>query len=227
MVIGHLIKLRANISDEPMNEKQRQGYITGIICFIVASVLIILVHNFEWNTSGQTLWLLTIIFGVFGIGSLWKPESMGNVITGLLERLSQKKDTSESHNIQNQSTGSIQATASHNARINIHMSAKDSETLRAYSQIHTMILRINRIIPRENALQFTTEGFVKASSIDHETISSIFNQHSDKFQSKDVEMWLDIEQQIHEIGGFYVGKDRQLWFDEMEAEYNRLRAQAS
>jgi hypothetical protein len=212
-----------------MNERQRQRYITGIICFIVASVLIILVHNFEWNASGQTFWLFTIIFSVLGIGSFWKPESMGRVITGLLERLSQKKDTSDSYNIQiqNQSTGSIHATASHNARINIHMSAKDSETLRVYSQIHTMILRINRIIPRESALQFTTGGFVKASSLDHETISSMFNQHSDKFQAKDVEMWLDIEQQIQEIGGFYVSKDRQLWFDEMEAEYNRLREQVS
>ena len=53
-------------------------------------------------------------------------------------------------------------------------------------------------------------------------ISSVFNQHTYEFRNKDLEMWLEIEKEIKERNGFFLGNDRQKWFDELEAEYNCL-----
>jgi hypothetical protein len=209
-----------------MDEKRRKGYVTSIVFLIVSSILIILERNFEWNTLSQMLWLFIVIFGVLGILCLWKPDSIGGITAGLLDRLSQNsEDASGSQNvrIQNQSSGSIQATDMQSARINIDTSSRDSDFLRVYSQIHTMIHQINKVIPRETALQMTVGGFVKASMMDYDTISTLFTQHSDKFRAKDADIWLDIEQEIRSKDGFFLGRDRQLWFDELENFYQRVR----
>lgn len=97
-----------------------------------------------------------------------------------------------------------------------------NKLIEVYSPIHAMIVRVNREIPRETALQLTAGAWVKASLIDFNNISAVFNQHIDKFRDKDLEMWLEIEKEIKERNGFFLGKDRQKWFDELEAEYNRL-----
>jgi hypothetical protein len=91
-----------------------------------------------------------------------------------------------------------------------------------YSPIHSMIVRVNKEIPREDALQLTVGGFVKASLIDLNSISAVFSQHAHELSDKDLEMWLEIEKQIKAKNGFFLGKDVQRWFDELEAEYNRL-----
>lgn len=213
-----------------MDEKRRQGYVTGIVCFIIASILIILVNNFEWNASyNETFWILSLIFGLIGIGSISKPEFIGGVVMEVLKRLLPKReDVSESHvtQIQHQSPHSMQMSARDNAQININMDgmdARDSEALQVYSQLHTMLLRINRAIPRETARRMTVGGYIQASTIDYNTISTVFNQHSAKFRARDVDMWLDIEKEINSKNGFFLGRDRQRWFDELEAEYHRRR----
>jgi hypothetical protein len=97
-----------------------------------------------------------------------------------------------------------------------------SPLIEVYSPIHAMIVRVNKEIPRETALQLTVGAWVKASLIDSGNISAVFNQHNDKLRNRDLEMWLEIEKEIKEEKGFFLGKDRQKWFDELEAEYNRL-----
>jgi hypothetical protein len=120
----------------------------------------------------------------------------------------------------------MQMSARDTAQINTNMDvmdSRDSETLQVYSQLHTIIFRINRAIPRETALRMTVGGYIQASTIDYNSISTVFNQHSAKFRARDVDMWLDIEKEINSKNGFFLGRNRQLWFDELEAEYNRLR----
>lgn len=93
-----------------------------------------------------------------------------------------------------------------------------------HSSIHTMIVKINREIPRETALQSPLiDGWVKASLMDFSSISAVFDQHAHEFRAKDLDMWLEIEKEIEKLNGFYMNKRRQEWFDELEAEYNRLR----
>jgi hypothetical protein len=91
-----------------------------------------------------------------------------------------------------------------------------------YSPIHAMIVRVNRKIPRETALQLTVGTWVNASLIDFDNVSAIFKRHSHELRNRDLEMWLEIEDEIKERKGFWLGGDRQKWFDELEAEYNHL-----
>lgn len=97
-----------------------------------------------------------------------------------------------------------------------------TEKLSIYSPIHAMIVRINTEFPREQALQGSHGVWMRASLIDFNNISTVFNNHADKFRKKDLTMWIEIEKEIRAENGFWLGADRQKWFDELEAEYNRL-----
>ena len=105
----------------------------------------------------------------------------------------------------------------------------DKSLIEVYSPIHAMIVKINRVIPRETALQMKLIGcWVKASLIDFDSIREVFDQHNDKLRKRDLDMWLEIENELEEktepLNGFYLNKRRQEWFDELEAEYNRLKS---
>ena len=206
-----------------MEDKRKNGYVTGIVCLLIFSIFLIFAINNEFNMSGQIIWAITIFFGGLGFGSLWKPDSIGQIATQILKNFSESgKDTSDSHNIQIQekSSGAVQAMATQGASLTINVNSKDLEV---YSLIHTMIIRVNREIPRETALKLKVGGWVGASLMDFNNISEVFNQHSDKFGDKDLDMWLEIEKEIKTKNGFFLGKDRQEWFDELEAKYNHLR----
>lgn len=206
-----------------MQETRKNGYVTGIVCLLGFSIFLLLAINNEFNLSGQILWVITIFLGALGVGSLWKPESIGQVATQILENLSKSgEDTSDSHNIQIQknSSGAVQAMATQGASVTINVDSKDLEV---YSLIHTMIKRVNREVPRETALKLTAGAWVDASLMDFDNISALFNQHSDKFRDEDLEMWLEIEKEIKTRNGFFLGKDRQKWFDYLEDEYKRLK----
>jgi len=101
--------------------------------------------------------------------------------------------------------------------------APATHLIEVYSPIHAMIVRINNEIPREQALQGSVGVWVRATLIDFNNISAVFNQHIDKFRDKDLKMWIDIEKEIKAGNGFFLGNDRQKWFDELEAEYKRLK----
>jgi len=105
-----------------------------------------------------------------------------------------------------------------------HGKQKDKKLIEVYSPIHAMIVRVNSKLPRETALRLTVGAWMSTSliGIDVDNISAIFNQHNDKFRDKDLKMWLAIEKEIKEQNGFWMAKDRQEWFDELETEYNRL-----
>lgn len=206
-----------------MQDKRKNGYVTGIICSLIFFILLIFAINNEFNLSGQIIWVITIFFGALGFGSLWKPDSIGEIATQILENLSKSgEDTSDSHNIQIQknSSGAVQAMATQSGSITINVNSKKSEV---YSLLHTMIKRVNREVPRKTALQLTTGAWVEASLMDFDSISALFNQHNDKFRDEDLEMWLEIENEIKTKNGFFLGKKRQKWFDYLEAKYNRLK----
>lgn len=90
-----------------------------------------------------------------------------------------------------------------------------------YSPIHTMIIRIYNEVshsPRD-----TVGSWVKKSLIDINNISALFNQHVHELGDNNLKMWLEIEKDIKERNGFFLIIYRQKWFDELEAEYNRLK----
>ena len=93
-----------------------------------------------------------------------------------------------------------------------------------YSPIHAMIVRINSKVSRQLALQGTVGVWVNAKDvgIDYQIIAETFSQNMTKFKNEDLKKWIEIEQQIKAYvngGGFFVGRDTQEWFDDLESRY--------
>ena len=89
-----------------------------------------------------------------------------------------------------------------------------------YSPIHSMIIAISNVAPRERALQTTI--IVSAGIIDIEKLSLIFKQYAHILGNNNLQMWLSIERETQRIYGFQMNKERQEWLDKLEAEYQSL-----
>ena len=83
-----------------MDKKRKDGYITGLVCLLICFIFLPISINTGWNTSGQIFGVFTIVFGILGVGSLWKPDSIGAVVLQLLENLGENEEKSDSHNKQ-------------------------------------------------------------------------------------------------------------------------------
>lgn len=70
-----------------MDEIKRNGYLAGFSCSLMSGVFILVALDFGFNLSGKVLTLFGVMFGILGIGSLWKPESIGPIATQLLENM--------------------------------------------------------------------------------------------------------------------------------------------
>ncbi len=97
-----------------------------------------------------------------------------------------------------------------------------------YSPIHAMIVRVNNKVPRQSALRWTVgcRVNVTALGIDYRIISETFTKNMTKFKDEDLKKWIDIEEQITAYvngGGFFLGRDVQEWFDDLENRYNKTR----
>jgi len=94
-----------------------------------------------------------------------------------------------------------------------------------YSPLHAMIVKVNMATSREKALKIDSGIWVpvKLLGIDYQSVSSAFTQHSTKFKVEDLTRWAEIEKQINAYssgGGFFINKDVQKWFDDLETRYN-------
>jgi hypothetical protein len=94
-----------------------------------------------------------------------------------------------------------------------------------YSPLHAMIVKVNMATPREKALKFSVGNWVnvKELGIDYQSVSTAFTQNATKFKDEDLTKWAEIEKQINAYssgGGFFINKDVQEWFDDLEARYN-------
>jgi len=215
-----------------MDKERKSAYFAGTFFTLIFIILALIAVQNELNLSGLIFWVFTLFFGGLGFGSFLKPDLVGSIASKILKMLlGSDNDKSDSHDthlqdqLQQNSSGSIQAGSIHgNVNFNVNMKEKvNSKDLEVYSPIHAMILKINSEVSRELALQATVGIWVNASLIDHTKISEIFNQHGDKFRDKDLAMWFKIEKEIKTGNGFYLDKDRQEWFDYLEAEYKRRK----
>lgn len=112
-----------------MDKKRTEGYIAGVACVIACLVFSVSAANIGWNASGQILWAFTIVFGVLGIGSFWKPNSIGAIVTQIMRNIGRSEsEGSDSHNrqIQKKSKGSVQVMGD-DARVNVYNVAQESD----------------------------------------------------------------------------------------------------
>ncbi len=94
-----------------------------------------------------------------------------------------------------------------------------------YSPIHNMIVRANTNFSRKVALRSSGGAWVsmKQMGIDCKKISETFEQNSTKFKDEDLKKWAELEKEITRPingGGFFLGRDVQEWFDDLESRYD-------
>jgi hypothetical protein len=106
--------------------------------------------------------------------------------------------------------------------------ASNAEKLRVLSPIHMMIMAIERVSPREASLGpnagVGTGRFVSRNAIPNlNDVRSVFSKYADVLGDHHMNEWLNLEKQIKEKrDGFWVGRRQWKWFDELEAEYERI-----
>ena len=109
----------------------------------------------------------------------------------------------------------------------------DKKLTDIYSPIHAMIVAVDKDMSRAGQI---IGGFMSATSIDVARLSTIFRDHGHDLGNHHLQMWLAIEKEIgesvspipipglgvHTMPGFSMNKERRMWFDDLEAEYQRL-----
>ena len=80
-----------------LSEDKKRGYIAGVISIIICIIFVVMVLNFGWDLTGQILTAFSALFGILGIGSLIKPESVGQVTAQILQNIHQNIAKEEQH----------------------------------------------------------------------------------------------------------------------------------
>ena len=72
-----------------LNERKKIGYTAGAISIFIGIIFLIMVLNFGWGLTGQILTAFSALFSILGIGSLIKPESVGQITAQILQNISE------------------------------------------------------------------------------------------------------------------------------------------
>lgn len=109
-------KFRSNI----MDKKIKSGYVTGITSLIAAAIFLLFAINSGWNLSGQMFGVFGSVFGILGIGSIWKPSIFGPITAKIIENIAKSFENESNNNKQNQHNpkNSPQAIAGRDIKIN-------------------------------------------------------------------------------------------------------------
>lgn len=78
-----------------MKEETKSGYVAGVISSIASLIFIIVAIDSGWNIAGQVLVIFGLVFGILGIGSFWKPETVGPVASQILENIAARNTNTE------------------------------------------------------------------------------------------------------------------------------------
>lgn len=123
-----------------MDKKRQDVYGVGIV-FLIFSILlsaftVYQVVNTGW---GLTAWVLVIIDGVcgiFGIGSLLKPDTFGVIVLRLIENYQKSQaegSGSSNRQTQKRTSGSVQVNAGDDSEVNVSVSPTEKKRDRASS----------------------------------------------------------------------------------------------
>lgn len=72
-----------------MEKVQEEGYVAGVISILVATVLF-------YSASGSGLfYIFGAFFGILGVASLWKPESIGHILATIMNNMTKNSDSGD------------------------------------------------------------------------------------------------------------------------------------
>lgn len=75
-----------------MDDSQKKGYIAGFVCSLAAAFFLIIGINTGLNSSGQIILIFGLAFGLLGVGSFWKPESIGQIASEIMENMARNAE---------------------------------------------------------------------------------------------------------------------------------------
>jgi len=81
--------------ENSIDEEKKAGYIAGIMSILIAAMFFIVTINIQWGMSAQVLGVFSLVFGLLGVGSLWKPTLIGPITAQILENI---RENSEGQN---------------------------------------------------------------------------------------------------------------------------------
>ncbi len=66
---------------------KESAYIIGMIFSFLAMLDIFMAINIGWNLFGEFMGVIGLLFGGLGIGSFWRPESIGQIAAQIYESM--------------------------------------------------------------------------------------------------------------------------------------------
>jgi len=133
-----------------MEDKKREGRITGIGCFVICALFayFAIVDMSITSVAGLT-GFFAALFGVLGGVSLWKPDTWGADISEYLKRLGkggEEGSGSSTKQIQEKSYGSVQVMTGDQAEVHINVPSKEKRQAEKPSAEEKEILRKETIV---------------------------------------------------------------------------------
>ncbi len=112
-----------------MEDSNKNAYIAGLIFSCGAVFFLMIAINTGWNLPGQFLGVFGLLSGVLGVGSIWKPDSIGQIASQIMENMQKnaekqnrprntKKITTQIINVSGSGNNLNNITDSKNTKVN-------------------------------------------------------------------------------------------------------------
>ncbi|MGB8217790.1 MAG: hypothetical protein WCE94_10865 [Candidatus Methanoperedens sp.] len=75
-----------------MEDSKKNAYYAGVVYSFMAAFSIMIAINIGLNISGQFMVIVGVLFGGLGIGSFWKPDSIGQIATQMLKNMQKNSE---------------------------------------------------------------------------------------------------------------------------------------
>lgn len=99
-----------------MNEEKKSGYVAGGIFLFIGILILFIGIDAGWNSS-KLIMIIGMIFTLLGVGGLWKPEIIGQLLVHYLEKFSENQKNDSLSQIQKNTRNSNQTMAKDKSKV--------------------------------------------------------------------------------------------------------------
>jgi len=85
-------EIKKEIKVGNIREDKKKGLIAGGVSIFISIIFAIMVFKFGWDITGQIFTAISALFGILGIGSFIKPDTIGIKVSELLENMSRGQE---------------------------------------------------------------------------------------------------------------------------------------